>query len=111
MQGIGFDRIDLGAAPAGDVGRRQAEQQPAEAGRQKGVKRVERTAARQPFARVEAEKSQMHERDRFAHGGDHQAGRRPNDQRQHDHARFTRAHNGAQAMRNFELSAEPAHGK
>ena len=111
VQGVGLDRVDLGAAPARDVGGHKAEQQPAEAGREKRVKRVERTAARQPFAGVETEKGQVHERDRFAHGGDRQTGHGADDERQHDHARFTSAHNGAQAMRNFEWSAEPAHGE
>ena len=37
VQRIGFDRVDLGAAPAGDVGGGQAEQQAAEAGREKSI--------------------------------------------------------------------------
>jgi len=101
----------LGHAPAGDVGGGQAEQQPAEAGREKCIKRVERDPARQPLAGIEPEKRQMHERDRFTHGGDHQAGKGADDERQHDHARFTSAHNGAQTAWNFEWTAEPMHGK
>jgi hypothetical protein len=42
VQRIGFYRIDLGAAPAGYIGGDEAKQQPAEAGGEKGVKRVER---------------------------------------------------------------------
>ena len=34
--------------------------------------------------------------------GDHQAGDGADHDRQHDHARFAGAHDGAQAMRNFE---------
>ena len=111
MQRIGLDRVDLGAAPAGDIGGGEAEQQPAQAGGEKRVIGVKRAAARQPFARVEPEEGQVHEADGFAHGRDRQAGQGADDEGQHDHARFTSAHNGAQAVRNFERSAEPAHGK
>ena len=57
MQRVGFDRVDFGAAPAGDVGGDKAKQQSAEARREKCVERIERDPARQPLAGIEAEKS------------------------------------------------------
>jgi hypothetical protein len=109
VQRIGFDRVDFGAASPRDIGRHQAEQQTAEARRGKGIKRIERDLARQSLAGIEPEKCHVHERDRFAHGGNHQAGDGTGYNCQHDHARFTSAYNGAQTMRNFERSIEPGH--
>ena len=54
MQGVGLNRVDLGAAPTRDIGGGKPEQQTAEAGGDEGVERIERNAARQPLARIEA---------------------------------------------------------
>jgi len=70
VQRVGLDRVDLGAAPAGDVGGGEPEQQPAETWCEKRIIWVEHAAARQPLAGVEPKKRQMHEADRLAHGGD-----------------------------------------
>ena len=75
------------------------------------MKRIERNAARESFARIEAEKNLMHVPDGFAHGGNRQAGNRADDHGQHNHTRFPRAHDGAQTARHFELTAEQAHGE
>ena len=60
MQRIGFDRVDFGAAPARDVGGDETEQQAADTRRHKCMERIERNAARQSFAGIEAEKNLMH---------------------------------------------------
>src|SRR5260221_14485715 len=111
MQRIGLNRVNFGTAPARDVGSDEAEQQAAEARWHKCVKRIERYAPRQPLAGVEPEKNLMHESDGFAHGGNRQAGDCTDYDSQDDDARFPRAHNGTQAVRDFERTAEKAHEK
>src|SRR5262249_24532452 len=63
------------------------------------------------FAGVEAEEHLMHEGDHFAHGDDGQARDRADHHREDDYARLARADDGAEAVGDFELAAERAHGQ
>ena len=75
----------------------------------KRIERIERYAAREPLAGVEPEKYLVHKPDRFAHRGNGQAGDRADDHGQHDDAQFPGADDGAQTVRDFEVTAECAH--
>src|SRR5262249_21356726 len=111
MQRIGFDRVNLGAAAASNVGCNETEQQTAEARNNERTRRIEESPARKSFAGIEAEEDLVHETDHFAHRDDNQACDRADNQGEHDHTRLPRADNGAQAVRYFELTAEQAHGQ
>ena len=52
----------------------------------------------------------MHEPDRLTHGDDSQACDRPDDHGKHDHTQLSRANDGAEPVRHFEMTAEQMHG-
>ena len=109
MQRVCLDRVDFRAAPTRDEGGDKTKQQSAKGRYYEGPKRVERDAAGQPLARIEAEEKLVHEPDHFAHGGDRKAGDDADDHCQYDDARFTRANYRAQSMRHFERAVEQMH--
>jgi hypothetical protein len=110
MQRIGLDRINLAAAPARQISDDQAEGEPAEARRQKGIIRIEREPARQPLTRIEPKKVRCMRETASAMA----AATRPAIAPVSAASTIipdSRAHDGAQAVRNFKAAVEPAHGK
>ena len=108
MQRVGLDRIDLAARPP-------AHQQPAgsarTAGRRASAPRAPATdrcaLRREPLAERHAEQADVHEGDAETHHRDDQPGDRADQGSQRNESRFTRTHQGAQRLRNFDAAGEP----
>jgi hypothetical protein len=109
MKRVRFNWVDFRAAASCDESRDQTEQQSTQARHDESFERVKHDTAREPFAGIKTEEKLVHESDSFAHGGDRKTCDDPDNDRQYDDTRFTRAHDRAQAVRYFEGATEQTH--
>jgi hypothetical protein len=104
MQGVGFDRIDFPIGPpAREQFARNSENQPASKRHRNCQDRSKPLQPGQPHTRLKLKENTMQQIDASTHGGNDQAGNRPNQRRQHDQARLARPHERPQSSRYFQL--------